>query len=90
MRMPVYLPKWIEVMALLYSMTDGERYCQRVYRRMSISSGHIRTMIEHLERLCLVERSPPRKIRYIRLTARGKELAELAVRMKSALGEKYG
>ena len=85
--MPIYLPKWIEVIAMLYNMPDRERYCQRLYRKLRMNSSHVRTMIHHLERFCLIERIPEKRIRYITLTEKGIALAELALRMKSVLKE---
>ncbi len=68
-------------------MPDRERYCQKLYRRLKMNSSHVRTMIHHLERLCLIKRVPDQRIRYIRLTERGLALAELALRMKLVLRE---
>ncbi len=72
---------------MLHNMPDRERYCQRLYRKLKMNSSHVRTMIHHLERLCLIERVPDQRIRYIRLTERGLALAELALRMKLVLRE---
>jgi len=83
----IYLPKWIEVLVTLHSMSDGERYCQRLYRKLKMNSGHVRTMINHLERLRLIKRVPEKKIRRITLTKKGLVLAELALRMKFVLKE---
>ena len=52
-----------------------------------MNSSHVRTMIHHLERLCLIKRVHDQRIRYIRLTERGLALAELALRMKLVLRE---
>ncbi len=83
----IYLPKWIEVLAMLHSMSEGERYCQRLYRKLKMNSSHVRTMIHHLERLRLIKRVPEKKIRHIMLTKKGLVLAELALRMKFVLKE---
>lgn len=72
---------------MLYNMSDKERYCQRLYRKLRMNSSHVRAMIHHLESLCLIRRVPEKKIRYIVLTKRGLALAELALRMKFALKE---
>jgi Mn-dependent DtxR family transcriptional regulator len=85
--MPIYLPKWVEVMVMLHNMPDRERYCQRLYRKLNMNSSHVRTMIHHLERRCLIKGVPNQRIRYIRLTERGSALAELALRMKCVLKE---
>ena len=85
--MPIYLPKWIDFIAALYSVSDKERYCQRLYRRLKMNHSHVRKMIHHLERCCLIERVPERRIQYIVLTGKGMALAESALRMKSAMKE---
>lgn len=85
--MPIYLPNWIEVIIMLHNMPDEERYYQRLYRRLKMNSGHVRKMLCHLERICLIKRVPKRKIRYIVLTEQGLLLARLALRMKFLLKE---
>ena len=88
-KMPIYLPNWIEVVVMLHNMPDRERYYQKLYRRLKMNSGHARTMIHHLERCCLIERVPEKKIRYITLTERGQMLAKLAMRMKFLLKDSF-
>lgn len=72
---------------MLHNMPDNERYCQRLYRRLKMNPSHVRTMVQRLEGLRLIQRVPEQKIRYIRLTESGSDLAELAMRMKSVLKE---
>lgn len=87
MKMPIYLPNWIEVIVTLHNMPDREKYCQKLYRKLDMNSSHVRTMIHHLERLCLIKRVPIRNTRHITLTEKGSALAELALRMKCVLKE---
>lgn len=86
-KMPIYLPKWVQVMVTLHNMPHKERYCQKLYRKLRMNSSHVRTMIQNLEKLGLINRVSDSKIRHIALTEKGIAIAELAIRMKSVLKE---
>ncbi len=72
---------------MLYSMSDKERYCQRLYRKLKMNHSHVRSMIHNFERRCLIKRIPERNIQYIVLTERGLNLAESALQLKCVLKE---
>ena len=71
----VFLPKWIDLVVALYVTPEEHRYCGRLHRKTNMTTRHLRDLIAQLEEKNIVERNESSKIKYLRLTAKGEQLA---------------
>jgi predicted transcriptional regulator len=75
----IYLPKWTEVVVALYNTPAEQRYCGKLFRKTGMTMRHLRNLIAQLEKMNIVKRHHGSKVKYIQLTKRGEELAELFI-----------
>ncbi len=73
----ISLPKWTEVLVVLYNTPEAHRYCGRLYRKTGITARHLRNLMADMEDMQFVRRREGTKIRYIALTKTGTRLAQL-------------
>ena len=69
----------------LYNAPAEQRYCGRLARSTGMTTRHTRNLIADLEALHFVKRAQGRKIRYLSLTDKGEELAEMFLRIYPTL-----
>jgi len=81
----IYLPKWTELLVALYNTPEDQRYCGRLHRRTGITIRHIRDLVNSLEGMGIVAKEGQGKIKYIRLTDAGTNLAEALLEIYPAL-----
>ena len=77
MRRAIFLPKWTELVVILYNTPPEHRYCGKLHRRTGMTLRHIRNLMSDLEDMKIIERREEGKIKYITLTEAGERLAEL-------------
>lgn len=77
MRKAIFLPKWTELVVMLYNTPPEQRYCEKLHRRTGMTIRHLRNLTSDLEDMKIIERREEGKIKYITLTDTGKRLAEL-------------
>ena len=76
MRKAIFLPKWTELIVILYNTPPEQRYCGKLHRRTGMTIRHLRSLVKSLERMGIVARAGEGKIKYIQLTDSGVSLAE--------------
>ena len=77
MRKAIFLPKWIELVVILYNTPPEHRYCGKLHRKTEMTLRHIRNLVSDLDDMKIIERREKGKIKYITLTEAGERLAEL-------------
>ena len=85
MRKAIFLPKWTELVVILYNTPPEQRYCEKLHRRTGITIRHLRNLMSDLEDMEIIERREEGKIKYISLTDRGERIAELFLEIYPAL-----
>jgi len=76
------VPKWVELVIAVYNAPERGTYYQKLTQRADITSSYIRTLLLALEASGLIRRRPRKNIQYIELTEKGKEIAEMLMRIK--------
>jgi len=76
------IPKWIDLLVFLYNRPLEQCYSQRIQKGMDITSSHARKLLKLMETAGLVYRVKTRKIQYITLTPRGRQVAEMLMIIK--------
>lgn len=77
----VFLPKWTEVLIVLYNTPPEQRYCGKLHRKTGMTVRHLRSLIADLEDMKILTRECRRKIKYITLTDTGEHLADLLLQI---------
>jgi len=85
MRKAIFLPKWTELVVILYNTPPEQRYCGKLHRRTGMTIRHIRNLMSDLEDMKIIQRREEGKIKYITLTEAGEHLAELFLEVYPAL-----
>ena len=85
MRKAIFLPKWTELVVILYNTPPEQRYCGKLHRRTGMTIRHLRNLMSDLEDMEVIQRREEGKIKYITLTAAGERLAELFLEIYPAL-----
>lgn len=81
----LYLPKWFELLIKISNAPDHKRYSQKLHRELSMSINHLRAILKQMEEANIIEITPSKKIKWIVLTDKGKELAQAIQSIKSSL-----
>jgi predicted transcriptional regulator len=81
----IFLPKWTELVVILYNTPPKQRYCEKIHRRTGMTIRHLRSLVNGLERMGIVIKEDEGKIKYIRLTDSGVSLAEALLEIYPAL-----
>ena len=84
----IFLPKWTELLIVLYNTPEEQRYCGRRHRKTGMTTRHLRSIITDLEKMNIIARQARSKIKYIQLTETGARLAELFIEVKPTLNTK--
>ena len=63
----------------LHNAPAEQRYCGKLFRKTGMTMRHLRNLIAQLEKMNIVKRHHGSKVKYIQLTKRGEELAELFI-----------
>jgi len=79
-KLPVH--KWVPLIISIYNTPEEYRYSQKLQHKINTTSSHIRKLLKHLESAGLILRKRTRKIQYIKLTQKGKQIAELLMKIK--------
>jgi predicted transcriptional regulator len=77
--------KWSEVLIVIGKLPEEKCYGQKICQEMGGAASHIRNIIPWLEKQKMIRRKTGRKIRYIALTVRGKNIANDILSMKTDL-----
>ena len=81
------LPGWCNLLLVLDTLQDNQRYCQRVYREISIASSHVRSIITHMEEKDIIKRNKKGRIKHIHITDKGKQIAKDVLKLKQDLNK---
>jgi DNA-binding HxlR family transcriptional regulator len=76
------VPKWFKLVITLYNIPDEQRYSQRLQNKIHITSTHLRKLLFVLESRSIVSRTRVGKIQYIVLTSKGKDIAEMLLKIR--------
>jgi len=76
------VPKWIELIITLYNTPEEYRYSQKLKYKVKTTSSHMRKLLRRLEASGLVFRRRTRKIQYLILTSKGRQIAQLLLKIK--------
>ena len=83
--MNLTLPKWCDVLIVIYKTPESKRYCQKFTSNVDTTINHIREIVRVLQDAKLVEIKPTKKIKRIELTEKGKEVAQSIQKIKITL-----
>ena len=81
----LYLPRWNDVLVEIFNEVNGNRYCQKLNRRVKGSLTHLRGVVRLLEKFGLVKIVPTKKIKQIILTEKGRRACINIMNLKSEL-----
>ena len=81
----LYLPRWNDVLVEIHNEVHGNRYCQKLIRRVKGSLTHLREVVRLLEKSELVKIVPTKKIKQINLTEKGRRACIHIMNLKSEL-----
>lgn len=73
--MNLTLPKWCDVLLVIYKCPENKRYCQKFTSNVNTTINHIREIVKVLEKEKLIQIKPMKKIKQIQITEKGKEVA---------------
>ena len=85
MSQKIFLPKWADLLIALYNSSEEQRYCGRLHKQTGITTRHLRSLIDDLEKMNIISVQSRGKIKYIKLTETGTKLAESLVKIYPAL-----
>ena len=83
MKQLLYFPKWLEVLIKINMVPKNKRYSQKLYKEVKTSINHFRAILKRLEGEDLIQIYPSKKINWIILTEKGKEVSEAVMRIKT-------
>ena len=81
------LPRWCDVLTGIYKIPESRRYCQKITREVKTPINHIRKVVKNLEKAKLIKIFPTKKIKRIRLTDKGENIASSVLNIKIAMNE---
>ncbi len=85
MRQLLYLPKWLEVLMKINNAPENKRYSQKLQRVLKMSINHLRAILKRLENENFIQIYPSKKIKWIILTDKGKEVSQAVMSIKSSI-----
>ena len=85
MKQLLYFPKWLEILVKINNAPPNKRYSQKLVRELKMSINHLRAILKKLEQEEIIEIMPSKKIKWIVLTNKGKELSQAIQSIKSSL-----
>ena len=81
----LYFPKWFELLIKINNAPDHKRYSQKLVRELKMSINHLRAILKKLEQEEIIEIMPSKKIKWIVLTEKGRELSQAIMSIKSTM-----
>lgn len=81
----LYFPKWFDLLIKINKAPDHKRYSQKLHRELSMSINHLRAILKQMEQANIIEILSSRKIKWIVLTDKGKELSQAIQSIGSSL-----
>lgn len=81
----LYLPKWQEILFKINNTPENKRYSQKLVRELKMSINHLRAILKRLEQENIIQIFPTKKIKWIVLTGRGKELSNAVSSIKTSM-----
>ena len=71
----LFLPRWAEVLLVLFQVEPKDRYYQRLLRHTKVASSYVREVLQVLEDHAFLEVKRSGRIHRLVLTAKGNQLA---------------
>ena len=79
------MPRWIDILLAIYKSPEQHRYCERLNRSVGCSLTYFRNTVVLMAKHNLLEIQEGRKIKTLRLTERGHQMASSILAIKSLL-----
>ena len=79
------MPRWIDILIAIYKSPEQHRYCERLNRSVGCSLTYFRNTVALMAKQSLIRILEGRKIKTLRLTDKGHQVASSALAIKSLL-----
>ena len=79
------MPRWIDILLAIYKSPEQHSYCERLNRSVGCSLTYFRNTVALMAKHDLLEIHEGRKIKTLRLTERGHQIASRILAIKSLL-----
>jgi len=82
------LSKWSEILIEISKLSDRVVYCELLRKRIKGSLSHIRAVVKNLEKHRLIEIRPGKKIKYLKITDKGRQVVNNLISINEKLNFK--